>query len=151
MTDLVVKLTEWFDHLDFDRENEATRRAEYSEMLEILAFNPKFTESGEALVFQLEAVIDRLDGQAYSSTLSALNQFKADLARPGPAATPPYINPVDTHDWEKQIGPDGKWNLNSVCRRCKCELMPAFRGISEAGTSPCPVPRPDRAPQGETK
>lgn len=83
MTDLVVKLTEWFDRLDFDRENEATRRSEYSEMLEILAHNPKITHSGEALAFQLEAVIDRLDGQAYSSTLSALNQFKADLARPG--------------------------------------------------------------------
>lgn len=49
-----------------------------------------------------------------------------------------YINPVDTHDWEDQLGHDGKWNLNSVCRRCKCELMPAFMGISEEGTSPCP-------------
>lgn len=94
MTDLVVKLTEWFDRLDFDRENEATRRSEYSEMLEILAHNPKITHSGEALVFQLEAVIDRLDGQAYSSTLSALNQFKADLARPGLAAIPTTGDPL---------------------------------------------------------
>lgn len=37
-------------------------------------------EAGEALATQLAAVIDRLDGQAYSSTLSALNAFRAALA-----------------------------------------------------------------------
>jgi hypothetical protein len=49
------------------------------------------------------------------------------------------INPVDTHDWADQLDRNGMWNLNSVCRRCKCELMPAFRGISVEGTSPCPA------------
>ncbi|WP_287122690.1 hypothetical protein, partial [Mesorhizobium sp.] len=35
---------------------------------------------GAALVLQLRAVMHRLDGQAYSSTLSALNYFEAALA-----------------------------------------------------------------------
>lgn len=42
-----------------------------------LAETRKALNAGEALSRQLHAVIDRLNGQAYSSTLSALNYFDA--------------------------------------------------------------------------
>ena len=42
-----------------------------------LAEARKALNAGEALSRQLRAVIDRLNGQAYSSTLSALNYFDA--------------------------------------------------------------------------
>lgn len=58
------------------------------------------------------------------------------------------INPVDTHDWQKQLDCDGHWNFNAVCRQCGCELMPAFRGVSGEGTSPCPSAPPVHANQG---
>lgn len=44
-------------------------------------------ESGQAFANQVRAVTHKLHGQAYSSTVSALNQFDADLRRARALAT----------------------------------------------------------------
>lgn len=71
-----------------------------------LAEARKALNAGEALSRQLHAVIDRLNGQAYSSTLSALNYF--DAARRALEAQGGVK--VGALAWKERVGVDGTFD-----------------------------------------
>lgn len=87
MTDITTRLLNMSEAMWMDRSQEEVDALLLEAKGEIERY-ASLIESGQDFANQVRSVVYKLQGQAYSSTVSALNQFDADLRRARAALIP---------------------------------------------------------------